>query len=230
MDRAITGLHEDEVGDWVAELSCGHRRHVGRVARLGPEERVPDPDACTEQVAGVLGCPLCDRMEPPDGLRLERTSPEWDERTLPAGLRRAHRLAPGTWATITVRSGALRLQVGSEPPISVELRPGPAVQHVPPEVLHEIEPLGPVRFVVAFHSLAAAGEPEREVGDGTAREGGPRGRVTGTDERPASRAADPYGDEEDEGGDPACWAALVCPECGTLSTDGSHRPGCAACG
>lgn len=28
-----------------------------------------------------------------------------------------------------------------------------------------------------------------------------------------------------EGGDSACWAHLVCPECGAIETDG-HRKGC----
>ena len=28
MKRAIVGFHQDEVGDWVAELACGHNRHV----------------------------------------------------------------------------------------------------------------------------------------------------------------------------------------------------------
>lgn len=27
-ERAITGFHLDEEGDWVAELECGHTRHV----------------------------------------------------------------------------------------------------------------------------------------------------------------------------------------------------------
>jgi hypothetical protein len=31
----------------------------------------------------------------------------------------------------------------------------------------------------------------------------------------------------DEGGDSACWAHLICPECGAIETDG-HRPGCPA--
>jgi catechol 2,3-dioxygenase-like lactoylglutathione lyase family enzyme len=32
-------------------------------------------------------------------------------------------------------------------------------------------------------------------------------------------------DEESEGGDLVCWAALVCPECGAMTTEG-HRPDC----
>ena len=28
MNRAITGFHQDEAGDWVAELACGHNQHV----------------------------------------------------------------------------------------------------------------------------------------------------------------------------------------------------------
>ena len=32
-------------------------------------------------------------------------------------------------------------------------------------------------------------------------------------------------DESAEGGDAACWAHLVCPECGAITT-GGHRPDC----
>ena len=28
MQRKIVGFHQDEADDWVAELECGHNRHV----------------------------------------------------------------------------------------------------------------------------------------------------------------------------------------------------------
>jgi len=41
---------------------------------------------------------------------------------------------------------------------------------------------------------------------------------------PRDWAAEPAG-EPGEGGDPVCWAHLVCPECGAMIS-GGHRPGC----
>lgn len=49
--------------------------------------------------------------------------------------------------------------------------------------------------------------------------------------QPQQPAANTYAgeDDEDEGGDSACWAHLLCPECGAV-TGGEHGPGCSYVG
>ena len=39
------------------------------------------------------------------------------------------------------------------------------------------------------------------------------------------RDAAPSAEPEETGGEAACFAHLVCPECGAVTTEG-HRPGC----
>ena len=73
------------------------------------------------RVGTSLACPLCDRGELPARLRLIGSSPEWNELTLPTGLRRAHRLPTGTWARIVLRDGRLRLAVATTPALEVVL-------------------------------------------------------------------------------------------------------------
>ena len=60
----------------------------------------------------------------------------------------------------------------------------------------------------------------------TDREPQPRAR---TGQRPELPGAEPRDDDEEEppGGESACWARLVCPECGAMTTEG-HHPGCTA--
>jgi uncharacterized protein DUF3565 len=105
VEQAITGYHQDDVGDWVAELACGHDQHVRHRPPFQLREWVLDADGRAGRLGRPLACPLCDRGEPPD------RSP----------------------------------RVGSV---------------------------------------------------------------------------------QDEGGDPACWAGLVCPDCGAIVDGGGHRPGC----
>jgi len=56
----------------------------------------------------------------------------------------------------------------------------------------------------------------------------PRGRgEPATDPVQAAHETWPAGglEENEEGGDPACWAGLVCQECGAVIAEG-HRSGC----
>ncbi len=97
----------------------------------------------------ALDCPLCDRAELPADLRVVRTTALWDERTMPAGLRRSHRVAAGVWGRLRVREGELRFRARTHPPLDAVVGPG-AEQAIPPEVEHEVEPLGEVAFLIEF--------------------------------------------------------------------------------
>ena len=91
----------------------------------------------------------------PEGLVAYRRSPEFNEETLPAGLRRAHTTKAGTWALIHVLEGKLLYRV-LDPACEQVLAPGtPGI--VVPKQQHEVQPLGPVRLFIEFY---AAAEPQ----------------------------------------------------------------------
>jgi tellurite resistance-related uncharacterized protein len=79
-----------------------------------------------------------------------KSTPVFDETTLPAGLRREHRTKPGVWGVIRVLDGRLRYQV-LDPESEVILGPGrPGL--VLPDQPHCVEPLGPMRMQVDFYN------------------------------------------------------------------------------
>ncbi|PIE20451.1 MAG: tellurite resistance methyltransferase TehB [Proteobacteria bacterium] len=77
-------------------------------------------------------------------LRVYKRMPEWSAATLPAGFRRKHNTKEGTWAQLTVNTGALRLSHldadGAELSSHVvDAAAGP--QLVAPGAWHKVEPL-----------------------------------------------------------------------------------------
>jgi tellurite resistance-related uncharacterized protein len=77
-----------------------------------------------------------------------RSTPIFDEQSLPQALRNEHRTKPGVWGRINVIEGELRLTM-IEPPGEEILRPGhPGL--VQPEQPHFVTPLGPMRMQVDF--------------------------------------------------------------------------------
>jgi tellurite resistance-related uncharacterized protein len=85
---------------------------------------------------------------PPDVVPYSRT-PEFSESTVPAALRRHHTTKSGVWGRIHVVAGSLRYRIlAPEPEEYILSRENVGV--VEPEVPHEVEPLGKVRFYVEF--------------------------------------------------------------------------------
>jgi tellurite resistance-related uncharacterized protein len=155
--REIVGFHRDEQGDWVAELACGHPQHVRHRPPL--EER---PWVLTEagrqgKIGGRLMCLYCDMPQLPTAAEVYKTTPEYNERTIPTGLLDDHRTRAGTWGRIVIRAGKLMYSLSKGGPAAAWiLRPG-IDGFIAPGEPHFIAPHGPVRFVIEF---LRAPEPE----------------------------------------------------------------------
>ena len=205
MERAIVGFHCGEAEDWVAEFSCGHDQDVRHRPPIQNHEWVLDEEGRASHVGTSLDCPLCDRAELPVGLRVADSTPEWDERTMPSCLLHSPGLASGMWALVVVRDGQLRFGAATEPRIDVAVGPD-RVQAIPPDVAYELSQLGPVHFSLDYLVVAKVGE------------------VANTS--PTKGARSPQRETPEIGGDPVCWAHLLCPECGVVLGDGAHRAVC----
>jgi uncharacterized protein YeaO (DUF488 family) len=144
---------------------------------------------------------IYDQPEPADGARV------LVDRIWPRGLRKdAVRL--DDWAKDVAPSSELRTWYGHDPAKFDEFRQ---------RYLGELTGSSQQAALGRLRALAAAGRPlslltaTRDVDHSQAA----------VLARLLRQAAVP----EDQGGEPACFAHLVCPECGAVTTEG-HRPGC----
>jgi tellurite methyltransferase len=149
MQRIMVGFHPDELGDWVAELDCLHTQHVRHDPPWQERLWVRTELGRRSRLGLRIDCPLCDRAEVPGGLVTVRTAGPFTADTLPSGLRRAHRVAAGTWGRLIVLEGSATITIQTDPPIEHTLRAGQA-QAIPPEVPHAVVTVGPVRLIVQF--------------------------------------------------------------------------------
>lgn len=149
MIRTIVGFHPDEVGDWVAELSCLHSQHIRHQPPLRTCEWVLTLGGRAERIGSDIDCPLCDRAELPEGLRLVRTAGPFDATTVPPGLRRTHEVADATWGVLRIVEGSIGIRIATVPPIDRRLTSGEA-QPIPPRVPHDLAIEDGVVFAVDF--------------------------------------------------------------------------------
>jgi tellurite methyltransferase len=153
--RSIDGFHQDDEGDWVAELSCWHNQHVRHQPPFHERSWVTTAEGRTSRIGAPLECPLCDRAELPADLRVVRTAGPFNADTLPAGLRRDHRVAERTWAVLRVVEGAVRFTMATDPPMDRTLEAGED-QPIPPGVAHAVHVDAQASVAVDFLTSARA--------------------------------------------------------------------------
>jgi tellurite resistance-related uncharacterized protein len=147
--RAIMGFHQDAQGVWVAELACGHTQHLRHTPPWQSRPWVQSEAGRAQHLGAELPCVHCGMPALPASVALYKHTAEFDERTLPDGLRSRHTLKAGTWARIVVLQGRLLYVIEREPQAAFVLTPEvPGV--VEPEIPHRVEPREPVRFRIDF--------------------------------------------------------------------------------
>ncbi len=86
----------------------------------------------------------------PDGLCSYARTREFTEQSIPDSFSRSHRTRAGTWARIVIAQGTLRYRI-LEPEIEEILLSTDKPGIVEPEVAHQVEPRGLVRFYLEFY-------------------------------------------------------------------------------
>jgi len=60
MKHAIVGFHQDEHGDWVADLACGHAQHVRHQPPFVSRPWVVSEQGRASRVGEALDCKTCE--------------------------------------------------------------------------------------------------------------------------------------------------------------------------
>lgn len=89
----------------------------------------------------------------PDGLELARTTPEFDQDTVPPALLKAHQVAAEVWGRLVVAQGNLEFAFEDRAEEPSALGPGQSIV-IPPQEPHRIIIVGPARFSVEFYRAA----------------------------------------------------------------------------
>jgi hypothetical protein len=64
MMRKIVGFHQDQAGDWVADLECGHTQHVRHHPPFELRPWVVTPEGRESKLGVKLDCKKCDEGDP----------------------------------------------------------------------------------------------------------------------------------------------------------------------
>lgn len=146
MKRTILAFEQDDDKEWRVILSCGHKRHLRHDP---PRERRPqlhDPQTRDQAIGGLIECGRCAQRALPDGAVGFKSTPVFDQDTVPKGLLKDHSLKPGVWGKLVISEGSILFQEGG-----LEKRITPTDEwFVLPEVVHNVTLCGPVRFQIEF--------------------------------------------------------------------------------
>lgn len=99
-----------------------------------------------------------DNRDPATARRPYKTTPVFDEESLPDAIRSEHRTKAGTWGLLRVLDGRVTL-VFIDPPREVEVTPDRPAD-IPPQETHFVRIDGPTRLQIEFYREPPLGEAD----------------------------------------------------------------------
>jgi hypothetical protein len=60
MEQRIAGFHQDEQGDWIADLACGHGQHVRHQPPFVNRPWVLSQEGRAAQLGQMIACKKCE--------------------------------------------------------------------------------------------------------------------------------------------------------------------------
>ncbi len=139
MIRTIIAFRQDEAGDWIAELSCLHARHVRHRPLLENHPWVLEESGRIEHLGTEIECKWCDNLEMPAGL--QRISVLGPLLTLDPSdaIPESWRIPAGVWGVLVVLAGSIQVSnVAAR--IEATLQGPIARLNIPPETLAVLSP------------------------------------------------------------------------------------------
>ena len=89
----------------------------------------------------------------PDNAQAYKRTPEFNQDTVPKGLLNEHQTKEGVWGKIVVLEGQLQYTI-NEPEVEVIMLDQDNFGVVEPTILHQVKPIGDIRFYVEFYRVA----------------------------------------------------------------------------
>ena len=152
MKRSIVSFIQDEHHDWVANLECGHSQHVRHRPPFTVREWVTTEQGRSSKLGSGLNCVRCDRLELPTKVEHYRSTPTFNETSVPKALLKRHATASGVWGRIVVAHGELDYVVEGAQPCYQVLSPSRSGIIVP-GLIHRVALRGSVCFRIEFLRL-----------------------------------------------------------------------------
>lgn len=110
MDKKIVGFHVDEVGDWVADLECGHAQHVRHNPPWTNRPWVLETEGRKRSLGTLLDCLKCNMPQVPPSARQIGGSEVLNQQVIAKQYADIHRNDSDMWIRVVVTEGELVYQ------------------------------------------------------------------------------------------------------------------------